>query len=162
MSCWAAFQPFLPPFHDDLLQPLAQRLAEDRVLLHPDVDLVADGVLHLAGLAFVGGERLDLLVELLREKLHLLHQGLDAVGDDRVGNQLPHLLAAPRQVEPVIPVAGAGGAPDLAQPAEVGVIPQGALVRQQNVHRLAEAAQRRVERGVGSGCADTRMSANAC
>ena len=140
-------QLLLAPLLDDLLQPLAQRLVEDRVLLHADVDFVADGMLHLARLGVVGGERLDLLVELLREELHLLDQDLDAVGDDGVRDQLPHLLAAAREVEPVVPVAGAGGAPDLAQPAEVGVIRRGALVRQQHVHRLAEAAEREVEGG---------------
>ena len=57
------------------------------------------------------------------------------------------ILAAARQVEPVVPVAGAGGPPDLAQPTEVGVIRQRALVRQQHVHRLAEAPEREVEGG---------------
>ena len=140
-------EPFQPALLDDLLQPLAQRLVEGGVLLDADVDLVADGVLHLAGLGVVAVERLDLLVELGREQLDLLDQDLDALGDDRVGDELPHLLPAAGQIEAVIAVAGAGGAPDLAQPAQVGVIRQGALVGQQHVHRLAEAAEGEVELG---------------
>ena len=57
-------QPFQPVLFDDLFQPLAKGLVEDRVLLHANVDLVADGVLHLARLGVVGLQRLDLLVEL--------------------------------------------------------------------------------------------------
>ena len=92
-------------------------------------------------------ERLELLVELRREQLDLLDQDLDAVGGDGVGDELPHLLSAAGQVEAVVAVAGAGGAPDLAEPAQVGVIGEGALVRQQHVHRLAEAAEGEVELG---------------
>ena len=138
---------FQPALLDDLLQALAQRLVEGRVLLDADVYLVADGVLHLAGLGLVALERLDFLVELRREQLDLLDQDLDAVRNDGVGDELPHLLSAAGQVEAVVPVAGAGGPPDLAQPAQVGVILQGALVRQQHVHRLAEAAEGEVELG---------------
>ena len=62
---------------------------------------MADGVLHLARLRLVGPECFDLLLELRREELDLLHQDLDAVRDDGVGNQLPDLLPAAREVEPV-------------------------------------------------------------
>ena len=115
-------QPLLPPLLDDLLQPLAQRLVEHRVLLDAHVDLVADGVLHLARLRVVGSERVDPLVELGREELDLLDQDLDAVGGDGVGDQLADLLTAARQVEPVVSVAGAGGPANLAEPAQVGVV----------------------------------------
>ena len=90
-------QAFLAPFLDDRLQPLAQRLVERRVLFQADADLMADGVLHLARLRLVGPECLDLLLELRREELDLLHQDLNAVRNDGVGNQLPNLLPAARR-----------------------------------------------------------------
>ena len=65
---------------------------------------MADGVLHLAGLRVVGGECGDLLLELRREELDLLDQNLDAGRDDGVGNQLPDLLSAAGEVEPVVPM----------------------------------------------------------
>ncbi len=88
-SRWTA-----PPFLDQRLQPLAQRLVEGGILLHVDADFVADGVLHLAGLRLVGGQRPDLLLELRREERYFLDQNLDAVRHDRVRDQLAHLLPA--------------------------------------------------------------------
>ena len=123
-------EPFQPPLFNDLFQPFAQRLIEGWVFFHADVDLVTDGVLHLARLRLVSLERIDLLFKLRREKLDLRDQDLNAVRDYSIGNQLPHFLAAARQVEPVIPVAGTRGSTNLSQPAQIGVIREGTLVRQ--------------------------------
>ena len=106
---------------------------------------MANGVLHLAGLRVIGLERLDLLLELGREEPDLLDQYLYPIRNDGVGNQPPHLLPAAREVEPVVPVAGARGAANLAQPAQVGRIREGPRIGQQHVHRLAEPAEREVE-----------------
>ena len=57
-------------------------------------------------------------------------------------------LSATRQDRAGRPGSGRGRRnADLAQPAEVGLIGQGTLVRQQHVHGLAEPAKRQVELG---------------
>ena len=102
---------------------------------------------HFAGFRVVRPERVHLLVELRREELDLLDQDLDPVRGDGVRDQLPDLLAAAREVEPAVPVARARCPADLPQPAEVGLVGQGARVRQQHVHGLAEAAEGEIELG---------------
>ena len=117
-------QSFQPVLLDDLFEPLTQRLIEDRVFLHPNIDLVADGVLHLARLGVVGLQRLDLLIELRREELDFLDQNLDAVSGDGVRDQLPDLsLRSPRdrggrpgsgRARPTESCPASGGRPDRA------------------------------------------------
>ena len=61
-------EPFQPLLLNDLFQPLAQRLIEGGVLFHADINLVTDGVLHLARLRLVGLERINLLFKLPARK----------------------------------------------------------------------------------------------
>jgi hypothetical protein len=58
----------LTVFPDDFLQPLSQRLIEGRVLVQAHVDLVANGVLHLACFGLGRAQSPDPLLEFLREE----------------------------------------------------------------------------------------------
>lgn len=89
------------------------------------MNLVPEGVLHLAGAGLGRLERGDLLLELLAEEGDLLHEQLDAVRDHGLLDELAHLGAAVADVQALVMEAGLGGAPDLPEPARIVHVGQG-------------------------------------